>query len=452
MGIIEGSKLKYYKPDRGELRVLVCTAYWSDIKRDRNKVSQDKYGNEHIKTLPDDAKVKKRDQAMIEHNEYKVWRKATLIGHDILVDWGVAENMVKSVDNLYEADSPYKCYIQDFVNRQGISIVQQLKGLQKLKDISLYNLQLDIARAGAKGFVYDVGQIPDGWDISNVLKYAKVTGIVFIDSKKDGIPTQFNQFPPIDQTLTDSVTKYIEISYFIDQEMDKVSGINEARQGVVKNASQAVGVTQSSLLQSNLITQPMFDGFMQFSTHIWEHQAGLAKYAYKDKEKWASILGITNLDLIEEDLDFDLNDYSVTIEATPAILDDIQMFSQMVISALQAGQIMFSDAMDLLLEKDVGVGVQKFKKMEAKRQQERRQEEMMMEQQKQQASLSQTQAQADRQDQMQSNKQQGDFSLQKMKDEAAMNRELAKGRIGLKGKVIDAKKQAQANKNKANRK
>jgi hypothetical protein len=53
---------------------------------------------------------------------------------------------------------------------------------------------------------------------------------------------------------------------------------------------------------------------------------------------------------------------------------------------------------------------------------------------------------------MQSNKQQGDFSLQKMKDEAAMNRELAKGRIGLKGKVIDAKKQAQANKNKANRK
>jgi hypothetical protein len=447
--IIEGSRLKYYKPDKGELRILVVTAYWQDIKRDRNKISKDKYGGEHIKTLDEKAKVRKRDESMIEHNEYKVWRKGTLIGHGIMKDWGIAENMVKSVDNLYEADCPYKGYVQDFVNRQGISLVQQLKGLQKLKDISLYNLQLDIARAGAKGFVYDVSQIPEGWDITNVLKYAKVTGIVFVDTKKDGIPSTFNQFPPIDQTLTDSVTKYIEISYFIDQEMDKISGINEARQGVVQNASQAVGVTQSALLQSNLITQPMFDGFMQFSTRVWEHQAGLAKYCWNNKDKWATLLGISNIDLVEDDLDLDLNDYSVNLETRPQILDDAQMFSQLVMAALQSQSIEIDDAMDLLREKDMSVAIKRFKKMKAKREQQMMQEQMMMQQQQQQAAMAQQQQQAQAQMAMMQGKQQGDMALQGMKNEGAMNQTMAKGRIDLKGKKIDALAKAKENARKA---
>jgi hypothetical protein len=450
--IIEGSRLKYYKPDKGELRVLVVTAYWSDIRRERNKVSEDKFGNEHIKTLDDKTKIRKKDESMIEHNEYKVWRKGTLIGHDIMKDWGIAKNMVKSVDNLYEADCPYKGYVQDFVNRQGISLVQQLKGLQKLKDIMLYNLQLDVARAGAKGFVYDVSQIPEGWDITNVLKYAKVTGIVFVDTKKDGIPSTFNQFPPVDQTLGDSIRKYIEASYFIDEEMDKISGINDARQGQVQSASQAVGVTQSALLQSNLITQPMFDGFLQFSTRVWEHQAGLAKYTWRDKEKWATLLGISNIDLIEGDLDLDLNDYSVGLEATPIILDDPQMFTQFVMASLQSQSIEPEDAMDLMMEKDIEVAIRKFKKIKAQREAQKRQHEMMLAQQQQQAAAAQQQQQAAAMAQMQDSKQQGDQALQSMKNDGAMDKELAKGRITLKGKNIDAKKQVQANKNKAERK
>lgn len=444
--IIEGSRLKYYKPDKGELRVLVVTAYWSDVKRDRQKVSKDKYGQEHIKTLRDDEKVRKRDEESIQNQTYKVWRKGTLIGHDIFKDWGVAENLVKSVDNLYEADCPYKGYVQDFVNRQGISIVQQLKGLQKLKDIALYNLQLDIARAGAKGFVYDVSQIPEGWDISNVLKYAKVTGIVFVDTKKDGVPSTFNQFPPIDQTLSDSITKYIEVSYFIDQEMDKISGINDARQGQVASASQAVGVTQSALLQSNLITAPMFDGFMQFSSHVWNHQAGLAKYTWKDKEKWSTLLGISNIDLVDDDLDLDLNDYSVNIVSRPAILDDAQMFMQLVMAALQSQSIEPEDAMDLLREKDLTVAIRKFKKIKAKREQARMQQEMAMQQQQQQAAMAQQQQQAQANAAMMQGKQQGDQAIQDMKNQGTIDNTMAKGRIDLLGKKFDAKKMADNNK------
>jgi hypothetical protein len=449
--LIDGAKLKFYKPEKGELRVLVCTAYWSDIRRNRNKVSEDKYGKEHIKTLDDSATVRKRDENLIEHSEYKVWRKATLIGHDIVKDWGIAKNLVKSVDNLYEADCPFQGYVQDFVNKQGISLVQQLKGLQKLKDIMLYNLQLDVARAGAKGFVYDVSQIPEGWDITNVLKYAKVTGIVFVDTKKDGIPSTFNQFPPIDQTLSDSIRKYIEASYFIDEEMDKISGINDARQGQVQSASQAVGVTQSALMQSNLITQPMFDGFLQFSTRVWEHQAGLAKYTWRDKEKWATLLGISNIDLIEGDLNLDLNDYSVALEATPIILDDPQMFSQLVMASLQSQSIEPEDAMDLMMEKDIEVAIRKFKKIKAQREQAQKQHEMMLAQQQQQAAAAQQQQQSAAMDQMQGKKLQGDMALQGQKDEGAMDRELAKGRVGLKGKLIDAKFKAKENQQKAER-
>jgi hypothetical protein len=54
-------------------------------------------------------------------------------------------------------------------------------------------------------------------------------------------------------------------------------------------------------------------------------------------------------------------------------------------------------------------------------------------------------------DQMQGKKLQGDMALQGQKDEGAMDRELAKGRVGLKGKLIDAKFKAKENQQKAER-
>jgi hypothetical protein len=430
--LLEDGRVKYYRQERGELRVLVATSYWQDTISRANKYSEDQFGNMHIKKVPETKKGPN-----IKKKRYKVWRTATLVGHDIIKDWGVMENMVGSVDDMNEIQSPYIGLIPDFVDYRSISIVDQLKGLQKLKDIVMYRLQLDISRAGSKTFVYDIAQIPDGWDIETALKYIKMTGITFIDSMKDGIPANYNQFHEVDLSLSDSVNKYVEISFMIDQEMDRISGINEARQGITQGQNQTVGVTQSALFQSNMITKPLFDGFLNFTSKIFSYISSLCKYIWKDTDSIAGILSYSDVDVIDADINIDLQDYVVDIQETNLILDDIQMFHQMVLSGLQSGALSFTDAMMLLREKDPDIAYKKMQRIEARRQKEQAEQEAAMAAQHQQAIAAQQQAQLAQQQSQQQAQLAAQSGLQGAKDAEAMRREQLKSRTNIAEKLID---------------
>jgi hypothetical protein len=240
-----------------------------------------------------------------------------------------------------------------------------------------------MARAGSAGFVYDVSQCPDDWDVDTVIKYLKTVGIAFINSKQSGTPSQFNQFQAFDLSLSSSVTNYLELSRWIDEEMDSVFGVNEARQGVVQGASQAVGVTRSALLQSSLTTAPYFKLFDQFGSKVWNHQAKLVKIAWANKERFAPIIGDTGIDFLTEDVDLDLDDYGVFVSQTPKLLDDLNNLQQIIMAALQAGQLSFPQALSLLKEKDVMSGIRKFEKIAAEQEkaaQEQQLQQMQMEQ------------------------------------------------------------------------
>lgn len=427
------SSLKFFDDRDGELRCLVVSAYWQDYKKLKKKFSVDKYGNEHVKEVPDT----KQDSEEVKSKLIKTWRQGTLIGGKILKQWGEIDNQVRSIDDWFESSCPIKGCVPNFVNKRSVSNVHILKALQKLKNITMYNIQLAMARAGAKGFVYDVSQIPDEWDLRTVIKYLKVAGIAFIDSQKNGIPAQYNQFTPIDQTISNGVQHYLEINAMIDREMDNISGINEARQGQMMGASQSVGVTQAALVQSNITTETRYAIFQMFASSMWTHLAGLVKLAWANKEKFSPIVGETGIDFLSNELDLELDDYAVFVEEINPIFQDVQMFQQLVSAALQAQQISFLDALKLMREKDVTKGIREFEKAQARRQKEAamQQQQSMM----QQHQLDLEREQAIMQGQAQANQvaAQGKLQDTSLKSNADLQKTAVKGRIDLKGKQID---------------
>ncbi len=398
--VIDGVKnVSLFRNDAGALRVLVYSAEWLDTEQIVYKKATDQYGGEQLKKEKDTYKAKSGED--VNRKTIKIIRKATLIGGDIMVEWGKAKNQVRDTDCLHETRLSYCCVIPNYLNGRGISKVEQMASLQKLKDITMYNMQLAMARAGSKGFVYDVSQCPDDWDVHTVLKYLKSVGVAFIDSKKDGIQSQFNQFQTIDMTLSASVEQYLNISRMIDAEMDAISGINEARQGIVQNSSQAVGVTQSALTQSNLSTETLFEFFSQFASKIFTYQAGLVKITFTDPDKFSPIIGETGVDFIKDDIQLDLDDYGVIVEVTPPIVEDRQQFQALVQAALQTGSIDFLDAIKLLQEKDLKIGIRIFEKTLRKKKEEEAQQQAMQAQQEQQGAMQQQQAAAQNQMAMQ---------------------------------------------------
>ena len=362
----QDSGLEWFKQTDGGLRVLVFEAYWQDYKTMKYKSVEDKHGYEQFNRISDGA----QDREGVTSKRVKVWRKGTIIGGEFIKDWGLLENQARDNEKLSEVAPPYYGLIPFYVSGRAVSIVDQLKGLQNFKDIIFYNIQLAMSRAGSQGFVYDVAQCPDDWDIATVMKYLKTTGIAFINSKSGGTPAQYNQFQTIDLSLSSSVNQYIELSLMIDREMDAISGVNEARQGVIQGASQGASVTQSALLQSSLITEPYFKFFNYFASNVWSNIARLVKIAWEGKERFAPIIGDAGVDFLKEDIDLSLDDYGVFIEETPRLIDDLNSFQSIVMAGLQAGQIRFDDAMKLMMEKDVVSGVRRLEKIMQKREDE----------------------------------------------------------------------------------
>ncbi len=419
--------LRFYKQEGGDLRILVARACWVDYKPWAKKESPDKYGDVHIKGVDPDSQEKGVKKTLL-----KTWRQGTLIGGTFMKNWGEIPNQARNWTSLSNADAPYKALIPQYMNGIAISKVHMMKNLQKMKDMSLYRLQLDMARAGTKTILYDYNQIPEGYTLQQVLKYAKTAGIMLIDSSAGGAGSTFNQFKEIDMTMSNNITAYLEISALMDREMDAISGINEARQGMVKNASQAVGVTQSSLFQSALATAVYYDLFSQFCSHVLDHQAKLAKIAWAGKERFSPIIGDAGVDFLKVDIDMDLHDYAVFVSEVPPMIQDQQTYQALIMAAVQAGQLNFVQAMKLLLEKDVRVGV---------RQLEREQRKMM----EQQQAIEQQQAQAEQQA-LQAQAEQADRDrqaeqLSQMVDnQNELKKVIAQGRVGMREKLIDFKK------------
>jgi hypothetical protein len=258
-----------------------------------------------------------------------------------------------------------------------------MKGLQKLKDITLYNLQLEMSTSGRKGFIYDVSQTPQGWEAEQVMKYLKTAGIAFIDSKKDGLPATHNQFQQIDQTLGASVEQYIRISQMIDAEMDAITGINYARQGQSTGANQGLGVTQTALMQSSMSTKAVDDLFLMLDEMVLNHLAGLVKLSFAGNERFAPIIGDLGVDFLDDIVDLELDDFGVFIEEIPPIIDDINSFRQIVTAAMSSGSIPFADAARLLIEKDITVGIDRLERAMQEREQKMMEQQMMMMQQEQ---------------------------------------------------------------------
>jgi hypothetical protein len=442
---LNGSTLNWFKVEGNDLRILCVEAVWQDYKILKHKSSVDKYGGEHVKEMPDTAK-----NGDLITNNLSIWRQGTLLGGTVLKKWGEMKNMVRENDALAETKSPYKAVIPHYLNGRGISKVDQVKGLQKLQDVTMYNIQLAMSRAGAKGFIYDVSQVPEGWDIHNVIKYLKTAGIAFIDSKKDGIPATHNQFQSIDQTLSQSVQQYLAISAMLEEQIDRITGINAARQGQVEGQSQAVGVTQSALMQSTLATNIYFSLLNEHANNIFNYMAGLVKMTFAGNERYAPIIGDVGVNFLEETVDLEFDDYGIFLEETPPMLADLQNFQAIVQAALQAGQISFVDAVKLLSEKDVTIAIRRFEKAVEQKEREmmERQNQMMM----QQAQAAQQQQMAEMEGEMAKIDKKGQYDLQKqmLENEGELDEAITTGRMGLTKEKIDFTKKAALEKIKAN--
>jgi hypothetical protein len=431
-GAMPGQCLRWFKVEDGTPRCLVIRAVWRDYKTLSHKYEE----NEKGKFLQDmtGEKVRERDKDKIKTDKIQCWRQATIIGGNIVKEWGECPNQPTSTDSLEVTEPPYIVWVPEFLNGKDVSMVEQLATPQLLKDIALYKLQLEQAKAIGRVLVLDMAMFPEGMTKEQVISYMKSEGVVFVNSKEYQLGTgNMNLFKDYDLGLSQSIAQQVAYIDYLDRQIDGMTGINAERQGQVAGSSQAVGVFQSAISQGNLITAPYFRGFERFCSRVLNHQAKLVKIAWADKEKFAPIIGDVGINFLKDNIDISLDEFDVIVESLPPIAQDRQMVQQLVMTAVQTGELPISDALSILIETDLTVAIRKFQRKYALRQIMMNQQEQQMSQQEQQMQMQQMELQ----NQQAQGNWQNQLQLQQLKNQGNIQKTALTGRVKLRSQQVD---------------
>lgn len=396
---------------------LVANVEFADTKPTRFvETKPDKYGTVHTKEeaknagkpLPKEA-VSEGDgiyslpsgERIISKRKRTV-RYVTMVGNQV-VEFGELQNQVRSIDDFSLADSGYS-YVAAFpywIDGANVSMVHLMSGIEDFKNITMYNLQKAMAVAGVKGITIDVSQLPPNMEVKDVMHYIKAAGVNIVNTGEEGLTPRGGSggIQTWDMTMAD-VSGYLNTMAFLDARAERITGMSEARQGFVQNSSQAVGVTNASLNQSNLHTAYVYDIFNAFTERLFTKIVNQFKISVKREDlidHYSAILGDATMAFVQSGTDLALDDYGVFIEFMPDIVQNRQKYEAMIQEGLQTKAIAYEDAIELLLEKDTALGLRMLKAKARKRAEEARAHEKEMAAQQAQAMMQNTQLQGQNQ-------------------------------------------------------
>ena len=296
------------------LKIRYTRLQWRSIRMLKHKVSDNPFDpeNPYYKKLADDYKAKPGEK-IVERPITEI-REAIKVGHEMLIKFGPKVNQIRYEENFSETTMDFHGAIKGNLNGSTLSVVDSLKNVQILINIVMYHIDLAMARSGGKSVVYDVSQKPKKIPLEDIFYHAKNTGLILINTKAEGSQTNsFNQFQQVDFTLSQSVAQMINLKIMLEDTADKLTGITASRAGVNKS-SDAVGVNERSVMQSTLITAPLFDLHYQIVGEVFQSMAGLMRLAWANEGRMANVFGDTGMETFKIDKSIALSEYGIFIE------------------------------------------------------------------------------------------------------------------------------------------
>ena len=308
-------------------------------------------------------------------------------------------NQTRSVDDAGKTKLSYVGCVKNNTAGHSHSMVYLMKDIQMLYNITMYHIELTMARAGGKAVVYDVSQMPAnlGMDMQTVLYHIKNDGIIPINSRDEGNQTaSFNQFQQVDFTLSNSVQQLINLKLMLEDTAGTISGVTKQREGAV-GQYEYVGNVQRAVVQSSVITESWFHSHVETKKRVFEQVCDLMKLSWAGGKKAATILGDGAYKFLNVMPDISLNDYGVYIGDGGKDESLKGLIGQLAQSALSSGQIDFMNVIKVLKSDTMTEAehvLEKAMEEMKKSQESMQQQQMQLEQQKNEAVMAEKQADA----------------------------------------------------------
>lgn len=324
-----------------ELRVNVVTLIWkSRIKQRFLKFINDQ-GNDEMKIIPEDYKPKNRDK--IETIEIENIRHCTMIGPDVVLEFGSQEGQLKAIG------SPKKRFIHTLGinnnNRTGQNIVRsvakKISFLQEYASEVLYEIKLAMRQVDGGVLAYDLANMPKEWmkmgidgameKVNYSLKKDRVLYFNSADKRSTGYASSVN----ISQK--NRIGELTALLALLESLAEKISGLNSAKKGDTADYAKT-GVMQMNMLQASARIENIYGPFDTFVEKFLERIVLKAQHFYKKNEVLNYYAGDKSLKFIQISEEFFQDDLGVTLSDPRKELEAKELIDQAAAQMLPNAQ------------------------------------------------------------------------------------------------------------------
>jgi len=400
-----------------------------------------------------------------------LYEGAIILGTSTLLEWGIAENMVRPKSDYNKVKMNYSIVAPRMYKGRIESIVSRCTGFADMVQLTHLKMQQVLAKMMPDGVYMDADGLAE-IDLGNGTNYnpqealnmffqtGSVIGRSFTqegDMNPGKVPIQPLQTGAGGQKLQTLIQTY---NYYLQMIRD-VTGLNEARDGSTPDSRALVGVQKLAAANSNTATRHILDAGLFLTADTAEglslRISDILEYS-PSREAFIQKIGGFNVATLNELKELHLYDFGIVLELSP---DDEQkgMLENNIQTALSAGLIDLEDAIDIREVKNLKLANQLLKlrrKKKLERDQQMQQENIQAQAQanaQAQQVAAQAEVQKDQalfQTKAQLEQMKAQIDQQKMQSEVQLKKELMalefQYNMQLKGIEVDGQKRKESDK------
>ena len=284
---------------------------------------------------------------------------AKILGHDIMLDWKIAENMTRPYSNTVKVNMNYQLVAPHMYKGRIESTVERMIGFADMIQLTSLKLQQVLSRVVPDGVFMDVDGLAEV-DLGNgtnynpaeaLNMYFQTGSIVGRSMTQDGdinqgkVPIQELNTSSGGQKINSLISTY---EYYLKMIRD-VTGLNEARDGTMPDKQSLVGLQKLAAANSNVATRHILNASLFLTLRACENiSLRVADSIQFDllRESLIDSISLYNVKTLEEIQNLHLHDFGIYLEVEP---DEEAKASleQNIQVALQQQSISLPDAIEI---------------------------------------------------------------------------------------------------------
>ena len=284
---------------------------------------------------------------------------AKILGHDIMLEWKIAENMTRPFSNTVKVNMNYQLVAPHMYKGRIESLVERMVGFADMIQITSLKLQQVLSRTVPDGVFMDVDGLAEV-DLGNgtnynpaeaLNMYFQTGSIVGRSMTQDGDINQGKV--PIQELATSSGGQKINslistYEYYLKMIRD-VTGLNEARDGTLPDKQSLVGLQKLAAANSNVATKHILNASLFLTLRACENiSLRVADSIQFDllRESLIDSISLYNVKTLEEVQNLHLYDFGIYLEIEPDE-EEKALLEQNIQMALQQQSISLPDAIEI---------------------------------------------------------------------------------------------------------